>query len=49
VFSRSNNVETRTDLPLSGFSMPSATGEQGEAYDRVVIDFVRPQPPLKAP
>ena len=33
------NVETRTDLPLSGFSMPSATGEQGEAYDRVVIDF----------
>ena len=34
-----NNVESRTDLPLSGFSMPSATGEQGEAYDRVVIDF----------
>ena len=34
-----NNVETRTDLPLSGFSMPSATGEQGEAYDRIVIDF----------
>src|SRR5205085_1916859 len=33
------NVETRTDLPLSGFSMPSATGEQGEAYDRIVIDF----------
>jgi pimeloyl-ACP methyl ester carboxylesterase len=34
-----NNVEARTNLPLSGFSMPSATGEQGEAYDRVVIDF----------
>jgi pimeloyl-ACP methyl ester carboxylesterase len=34
-----NNVETRTDLPLSGFSLPSATGEQGEAYDRVVIEF----------
>lgn len=34
-----NNVETRTDLPLSGFSLPSATGEQGEAYDRVVIDY----------
>lgn len=33
------NVEIRTDLPLSGFSLPSATGEQGEAYDRVVIDF----------
>jgi len=33
------NVETRTDLPLSGFSLPSATGEQGETYDRVVIEF----------
>ena len=33
------NVETRTDLPLSGYSLPSATGEQGEAYDRIVIDF----------
>jgi len=34
------NVETRTDLPLSGYSLPSATGEQGEAYDRVVIEFI---------
>lgn len=33
------NVEMRTDLPLSGFSLPSATGEQGEAYDRIVIEF----------
>lgn len=33
------NVETRTDLPLSGYSLPSATGEQAEAYDRVVIEF----------
>jgi pimeloyl-ACP methyl ester carboxylesterase len=33
------NIEARTDLPLSGFSLPSATGEQGEAYDRVVIEF----------
>jgi hypothetical protein len=33
------NVETRTDLPLSGYSLPSATGEQGEAYDRVVIEY----------
>lgn len=33
------NVEARTDLPLSGFSLPSATGEQGEAYDRVVIEY----------
>ena len=38
-FPAPGNVESRTDLPLSGFSMPSATGEQGEAYDRVVIDF----------
>jgi pimeloyl-ACP methyl ester carboxylesterase len=38
-FAVPTNVETRTDLPLSGYSMPSATGEQGEAYDRIVIDF----------
>src|SRR6185369_9777013 len=35
----SGNVEVRTDLPLSGFSLPSATGEQSEAYDRIVIEF----------
>lgn len=33
------NVETRIDLPLSGYSLPSATGEQGEAYDRIVIEY----------
>ena len=33
------NLETRTDLPLSGFTLPWATGEQGEGYDRPVIDF----------
>jgi pimeloyl-ACP methyl ester carboxylesterase len=33
------NVEAKTDLPLTGFVMPSATGEQGEGYDRPVIDF----------
>jgi pimeloyl-ACP methyl ester carboxylesterase len=33
------NFETRTDLPLTGFTLPSATGEQGEGYDRPVIDF----------
>ncbi len=33
------SVEFRTDLPLSGFSLPSATGEQSEAYDRIVIEF----------
>ena len=38
-FPVAGNVETRTDLPLCGFSLPSATGEQGEAYDRVVIEF----------
>ena len=38
-FPAAANVETRTDLPLSGYSLPSATGEQGEAYDRVVIEF----------
>lgn len=38
-FANQQNVQVRTDLPLSGFSIPSATGEQGEAYDRIVIDF----------
>jgi pimeloyl-ACP methyl ester carboxylesterase len=33
------NVEAKTDLPVSGFTLPSATGEQGESYDRPVIDF----------
>lgn len=38
-FAVPTNVESRTDLPLSGYSLPSATGEQGEAYDRVVIEY----------
>ncbi|HEY0364866.1 MAG TPA: hypothetical protein VGC73_00240 [Pyrinomonadaceae bacterium] len=38
-FPNARNVEVRTDLPLSGFGLPSVTGEQGEAYDRVVIEF----------
>jgi pimeloyl-ACP methyl ester carboxylesterase len=33
------NVDAKLDLPLTGFSLPSATGEQGEGYDRPVIDF----------
>lgn len=33
------NLETRTDLPITGFTLPSATGVQGEGYDRPVIDF----------
>jgi pimeloyl-ACP methyl ester carboxylesterase len=38
-FPNAGNVDVRTDLPLSGFGLPSVTGEQGEAYDRVVIEF----------
>jgi pimeloyl-ACP methyl ester carboxylesterase len=38
-FPNAANVDVRTDLPLSGFGLPSVTGEQGEAYDRVVIEF----------
>ncbi|HEY6229946.1 MAG TPA: hypothetical protein VIW64_01670 [Pyrinomonadaceae bacterium] len=38
-FANPTSVETRTDLPLSGLTLPSATGEQGENYDRPVIDF----------
>jgi len=32
-------VELKSDLPLTGFNLPSSTGEQEEAYDRPVIDF----------
>ncbi|HEV2801869.1 MAG TPA: hypothetical protein VGW12_15440 [Pyrinomonadaceae bacterium] len=28
-----------TDLPVTGFTASSATGEQGETYDRLVIEF----------
>jgi pimeloyl-ACP methyl ester carboxylesterase len=38
-FPNQSNVDLRTDLPLSGLNLPSATGEQGEGYDRIVIDF----------
>jgi pimeloyl-ACP methyl ester carboxylesterase len=38
-FPQSANVEVKTDLPLTGFNLPSATGEDGERYDRQVIDF----------
>jgi len=38
-FPNPSNLEVKTDLPLTGFTMPSATGEQGENYDRPVIDF----------
>ena len=32
-------VELRMELPLTGFNLPTSTGEQEEAYDRPVIDF----------
>ena len=35
----SPSLEVKTDLPLTGFTLPSATGEEGERYDRPVIDF----------
>lgn len=38
-FPNPGNIEARTDLSLTGFTLPSATGEQGESYDRPVIDF----------
>jgi len=38
-FPNSTNLDAKTDLPLSGYALPSATGEQGESYDRPVIDF----------
>lgn len=38
-FTNQANLEIKTDLPLTGMTLPSATGEQGEAYDRPVIDF----------
>lgn len=38
-FQSPGNLEAKLDLPLTSFSLPSATGEQGESYDRPVIDF----------
>jgi len=38
-FPQTANVEVNGELPLTGYNLPSATGEQGEAYDRRVIDF----------
>src|SRR6266850_1924562 len=32
-------VEVKKDLPVTGVSLPSATGEQEETYDRPVIEF----------
>lgn len=38
-FQSASNLEAELDLPLTGFNLPSATGEQGEGYDRRVIEF----------
>ena len=38
-FPNTAQVEMNNELPLTGYNLPSATGEQGEAYDRRVIDF----------
>jgi hypothetical protein len=34
-----SSVEVNADLPLTGINLASANGQQGEAYDRRVIDF----------
>ncbi len=38
-FQSASSLEVEPDLPLTGFNLPSAPGEQGERYDRRVIDF----------
>ncbi|MFN2452899.1 MAG: alpha/beta hydrolase family protein [Pyrinomonadaceae bacterium] len=38
-FPDKGSIELQSDLPLSGFNLASATGTQGEAYDRRVIEF----------
>jgi pimeloyl-ACP methyl ester carboxylesterase len=38
-FPQGSNIEIKTDLPHTGFNLPFTTGEQSEAYDRLVIDF----------
>lgn len=35
----SGAVEVKKDLPLTGFNLPAATGQEEEAYDRPVIEF----------
>lgn len=38
-FGSAAGLEAKTDLALTGLNLPSATGEVGEGYDRVVIEF----------
>ncbi|MBA2526762.1 MAG: alpha/beta fold hydrolase [Pyrinomonadaceae bacterium] len=39
-FKNPASVEVKTDLPLTAFNLPSATGQDGEGYDRQVIEFL---------
>ena len=39
-FKNPASVEVKTDLRLTAFNLPSATGEDGEGYDRQVIEFL---------
>lgn len=39
-FKNPASVEIKTDLPLTALNLPSATGEDGEGYDRQVIEFL---------
>ncbi|HEY0376747.1 MAG TPA: alpha/beta hydrolase [Pyrinomonadaceae bacterium] len=47
-FPKTATVEVKTNLPLTGYDLPFAQGEQGETYDRRVIDYfdktLRPAP-----
>jgi pimeloyl-ACP methyl ester carboxylesterase len=38
-FASSPPADLHIDLPVTGFTASSATGEQGETYDRLVIEF----------
>jgi len=40
-FAPTNNVETKTDLSPSGFSITNASIDQSESYDQRLIDFFR--------
>jgi pimeloyl-ACP methyl ester carboxylesterase len=39
-FKNPASVEVKTDLPLTAFNLPSATGQDGERYDRQIIEFL---------
>jgi hypothetical protein len=39
-FPQGTSVELQSELPVSGYNLRLATGEQSEVYDRRVIDFL---------